>query len=1074
MSDNRNDLPPVNAPNFLERVREALSVYLGNRGDKLDRGVTLRDLSESGVVSLKPGYTAGRIGRGSNPINGVGSAVSDPGGAYTADLTPPPMPTGFMVGAAITSIFIEHDAANYKQGHGHRKTALYGATWVSGEKPVFANAVKLAEFTGSVYSHPTNPATTWHLWIKWVSVDGVESLVQAGGTTGLVATTGQDVGLLLEALTGEISTSELASGLNSRINLIDGGSASTVLPYPLIDIAASQTALNQSIAAQLNDMSSDLLDNIVTISNTNTRVADAGIYLDAGTGTVKISGLEATNASLSTVETRMSAAESSITLKATYTYVDNAIATAVIDPGQVPVFGALEARINTAETDIDALDAAVTLRATTLQLDSTNVRMTTAESDIDALNGTITNKVDTATFTAVTGGLDTRMGTAESTLTTLGDTSSIRQIVEQTHRRDMDSNRDAEATLQTLLAGVTETNTRVEEVALARSDLTATIEAGLSAEASARLALATTVNNNYATLTNDYYTKSSTDGAIAGSATTVRAYADAGDAVVDARVTTVETTKIGYCTIGGVASDHTTKSTCEGAGGVWNVGVPMASAVKQVSVSDGAGSATLEQRFTAQKSLDDQFKAQYSVKLDVNGYVAGFGLYNAGTSSQFIVNADKFAVTTPSAAIGTWASYTSFALGKCVSAGTGTMAVCKVAGTSGGSAPNFAQPVGTVVHDGSAEWQISSRTPIAVLSSSTTIDGSTILPGVYIDGAAIRAATISSAQIGELSADLIKTGTFTVGLGGAAGWITSQTVTTTDGTGKVTAKPSTDYNATWNATPGYYLGNQGGTHKFYVGNGSTRGVEWDGSALTVRGTVYASAGTFTGTIQANAGYLQGLEIRNSSGTVVLNSGNTPNQIFNSEVTLGVDGATGRVALNGAGGGGVNGVIMPGYKINGGNVGTYIADATIGTAHIVDLSVNTLKIAGAAVTVPTGCNLTARSGNGGWQEVGSLTVNVNVAGSAVTTQFLAVVSYASGVRTVQFILEWWINGSHYTNICDTGPISGAYSPLSCGGGIAQGSPIDNNLGNHTFRLMFYGQDSTVSVASGTFVAMGVKR
>jgi hypothetical protein len=67
---------------------------------------------------------------------------------------------------------------------------------------VFANAVPIAEFQGTVYAYSTNPSTTWHLWVKWKSVDGVESLVPAGGTNGVVLTTGQDVSLLVEAMTG--------------------------------------------------------------------------------------------------------------------------------------------------------------------------------------------------------------------------------------------------------------------------------------------------------------------------------------------------------------------------------------------------------------------------------------------------------------------------------------------------------------------------------------------------------------------------------------------------------------------------------------------------------------------------------------------------------------------------------------------------------------------------------------------------------------------------------------------------------------------------------------------------------
>lgn len=39
--------------------------------------------------------------------------------------------------------------------------------------------------------------------------------------------------------------------------------------------------------------------------------------------------------------------------------------------------------------------------------------------------------------------------------------------------------------------------------------------------------------------------------------------------------------------------------------------------------------------------------ANYMVKTDVNGYVAGYGLWNGGTTSQFYVLADKFAVIAP-------------------------------------------------------------------------------------------------------------------------------------------------------------------------------------------------------------------------------------------------------------------------------------------------------------------------------------------------------------------------------------------------------------------------------------------
>lgn len=83
----------------------------------------------------------------------------------------------------------------------------------------------------------------------------------------------------------------------------------------------------------------------------------------------------------------------------------------------------------------------------------------------------------------------------------------------------------------------------------------------------------------------------------------------------------------------------------------WNVGIPFASAVKQVRISDGLSSIALEQRFTAQRGTNDTLLGQYSVKIDNNGHVSGFGLsstlVNGTPTSAFIIRADKFAIVDP-------------------------------------------------------------------------------------------------------------------------------------------------------------------------------------------------------------------------------------------------------------------------------------------------------------------------------------------------------------------------------------------------------------------------------------------
>jgi hypothetical protein len=200
------DLPSPNATNFQNRVREEIHRLMGKFGAN-DRALTLRDALSTGLL-----------------VPGPGGLV--PGGPelpeYVPDLTPPPQPDGFAVDAAISHIFIEHAAPTYTQGHGHLRTVVYGAQVTPAlPNPVFNDAVEIAQFSGTVFAYPTNPATTWRLWIKWQSNDGVLSATPAGGTNGLEAITAQDPAKLLEALAWQITASELATSLSTPIALIE-------------------------------------------------------------------------------------------------------------------------------------------------------------------------------------------------------------------------------------------------------------------------------------------------------------------------------------------------------------------------------------------------------------------------------------------------------------------------------------------------------------------------------------------------------------------------------------------------------------------------------------------------------------------------------------------------------------------------------------------------------------------------------------------------------------------------------------------------------------------------------------
>ena len=281
------------------------------------------------------------------------------------------------------------------------------------------------------------------------------------------------------------------------------------------------------------------------------------------------------------------------------------------------------------------------------------------------------------------------------------------------------------------------------------------------------------------------------------------------------QIATLEQAQIGYCLINGSASGHESKAACEAAGGVWYGNHPLAQSVKQVSVSDGATTGTIEQKFTAQKLTTDGLRLQYTVKIDNEGYVSGFGLasepVNGVPYSDFMVRADRFSISNPT--IPTWQ--------KPVTSLThnGTVATVTTSAAHGYSTGQYvmlanvadkywnrtfkitATPTATTFQiacsstaplslnpaAASPATAVSGKSiycsrvviPFIVTTSDTVENGVTIPAGVYIDSAQIKDATITEAKIRNGSivnakiGNLIKSDGFPdTGLpsGSAAGW----------------------------------------------------------------------------------------------------------------------------------------------------------------------------------------------------------------------------------------------------------------------------------------------------------------
>ncbi|MBI9113143.1 hypothetical protein [Maridesulfovibrio ferrireducens] len=73
----------------------------------------------------------------------------------------------------------------------------------------------------------------------------------------------------------------------------------------------------------------------------------------------------------------------------------------------------------------------------------------------------------------------------------------------------------------------------------------------------------------------------------------------------------------------------------------------LAQQVQTVQASADGNVAAIQIEATARVDADSALAAEYFIKTDVNGHIAGFGVHNDGATSEAIFLVDKFAVVTP-------------------------------------------------------------------------------------------------------------------------------------------------------------------------------------------------------------------------------------------------------------------------------------------------------------------------------------------------------------------------------------------------------------------------------------------
>ena len=277
-------------------------------------------------------------------------------------------------------------------------------------------------------------------------------------------------------------------------------------------------------------------------------------------------------------------------------------------------------------------------------------------------------------------GLTTRVNGAENTIINLQQTNETQSQVLTSLTSRVGS---AESNINVLFTttanqaqSLTSLSTRVGD---AESNIR-TLNTTTANQANSLTVISTRVGQNEAAITNEITTRVNADNAIATSLTTQMANVNGNIGAIQNSLTT---------TANNVAALSQSMST--------------------VQATVNANTTAIQVEQTARVNADNTILTKYSVKIDTNGYVSGFGLIsdanNAAPRSDFTVRADRFAIGSP-------------------------------------EGPSITPAVPFIVKT----------------TSETMADGTVIAPGVYIDYAMVKRLDGAFIYAGLLQASKIYTG----------------------------------------------------------------------------------------------------------------------------------------------------------------------------------------------------------------------------------------------------------------------------------------------------------------------------
>lgn len=341
---------------------ENVELLTGQRGDRLDKAVTFRELTALGLSTLRPG----------------------PGGIYVPgknpDLFPPGQmefphaPVNVIANGAFHTVLVEWDSPRYR-GHAHAEI------WRA-EQDNQPDAVLVGTTSANLFSDAIGKGAKFYYWVRFVN--GKDDHGPFQGVNGVVAETSRDVQDILDELQGKIEKSHLVQELLKPIEAVPQLQLDVTILKPKVDeievIRPKVDAIEQELAGldERQKVAQDLLDDAQQqLGNSSIEIGLVQDRLNA-----KLDKYKGDFDSFRDAVFVVDPENGSITMDAVNA-VRNELHTSITEVHQ----------------DLDAVAGQITSKADNVTVDGQGKRITEAEQRINGLDASLSQTVTKGEFT---------------------------------------------------------------------------------------------------------------------------------------------------------------------------------------------------------------------------------------------------------------------------------------------------------------------------------------------------------------------------------------------------------------------------------------------------------------------------------------------------------------------------------------------------------------------------------------------------------------------------------------------------------------------------------------------------